>query len=39
HNNYDTNKPLQFGLTSEDEMCIIFGYYYIPVEKAGEIIQ
>ncbi len=39
HNNYDTNKPLQFGLTSEDEMCIIFGYYYIPVEKAGDIIQ
>ena len=29
HNNYDTNRPLQFGLTSEDEMCIIFGYYYI----------
>ena len=39
HNNYDKNVPLQFGLTSEDEMCIIFGYYYIPVEKAGEIIQ
>lgn len=39
HNNYDKNVPLQFGLTSEDEMCIIYGYYYIPVEKAGEIIQ
>ena len=39
HNNYDKNAPLQFGLTSEDEMCIIFGYYYIPVEKAGDIIQ
>ncbi len=39
HNNYDKNVPLQFGLTSEDEMCIIFGYYYIPVEKAGDIIQ
>ncbi len=39
HNNYDKNVPLQFGLTSEDEMCIIYGYYYIPVEKAGDIIQ
>lgn len=25
----NTNKPLSFGLTSEDEMDIIFGYYYI----------
>lgn len=39
HNNYDKDVPLQFGLTSEDEMCIIFGYYYVPVEKAGDIIQ
>ena len=39
HNNYDTNEPLTFGLTSEDEMCIIFGYYYIPTEKAGSIIR
>ena len=39
HNNYDKNAPLQFGLTSEDEMCIIFGYYYIPIEKTGETIQ
>ena len=39
HNNYDTNEPLVFGLTSEDEMCIIFGYYYIPTEKAGSIIR
>lgn len=39
HNNYDTNEPLVFGLTSEDEMCIIFGYYYIPTESAGEIIK
>ena len=39
HNNYDTNEPLTFGLTSEDEMCIIFGYYYIPTESAGEIIK
>ena len=39
HNNYDTSEPLIFGLTSEDEMCIIFGYYYIPTESAGEIIK
>ncbi|MCG9132625.1 hypothetical protein J5I95_13185 [Candidatus Poribacteria bacterium] len=39
HNNYDTNEPLVFGLTSEDEMCIIFGYYYIPTESAGSIIR
>ena len=39
HNNYDTNTPLTFGLTSEDEMCIIFGYYYIPTESAGETIK
>lgn len=39
HNNYDTNEPLIFGLTSEDEMCIIYGYYYIPTESAGSIIR
>ena len=39
HNNYDTSEPLIFGLTSEDEMCIIFGYYYIPTESAGSIIK
>ena len=39
HNNYDTDEPLIFGLTSEDEMCIIFGYYYIPTESAGAIIK
>ncbi len=39
HNNYDTDEPLIFGLTSEDEMCIIFGYYYVPTESAGAIIE
>ena len=39
HNNYDKDVPLQFGLTSEDEMCIMFGYYFIPIEKAGNIIK
>ena len=39
HNNYDKNEPLTFGLTSEDEMCIIFGYYYVPTESAGSIVR
>ena len=39
HNNYDSAEPLTFGLTSEDEMCIMFGYYYLPIESAGEIIK
>ncbi len=28
HTNHDKNKPIRFGLTSEDEMCIVIGYYY-----------
>lgn len=28
HSNTDRNVSLQFGFTSEDEMCIMFGYYY-----------
>ena len=32
HSNYDTDTTLQFGLTSEDEMCIMQGYYYISTE-------
>jgi hypothetical protein len=28
HTNDDKNHPIEFGLTSEDEMCIMFGYYY-----------
>ena len=34
HNNYDRDVPLQFGFTSEDEMCIIIGYYYYPIQSA-----
>ena len=30
HSNYDTDTPIQYGLTSEDEMCIMFGFYYVP---------
>ena len=29
YSNYDTEVPLRFGLTSEDEMCIMQGYYYV----------
>ncbi|MDE0013250.1 MAG: dockerin type I domain-containing protein [Candidatus Poribacteria bacterium] len=32
HSNYDMNVPLRFGLTSEDEMCIMQGYYYVSTE-------
>jgi hypothetical protein len=28
HSNRDRDVPLRFGFTSEDEMCIMFGYYY-----------
>ena len=30
---YDRDVPLEFGFTSEDEMCIIVGYYYISLDK------
>ncbi len=32
HNNYDRDVPIEFGFTSEDEMCIIVGYYYLATE-------
>lgn len=32
HNNYDRDVPIEFGFTSEDEMCIIVGYYYLSAE-------
>ena len=36
HNNYDRDVPIEFGFTSEDEMCIIVGYYYLSTqENAG----
>lgn len=28
HTNHDKNRTITFGLTSEDEMCIVLGYYY-----------
>ena len=37
HHNYDRDVPIEFGFTSEDEMCLIVGYYYVPVNAtAGE---
>ena len=30
HSNYDKDAPIRYGLTSEDEMCIMFGFYYVP---------
>lgn len=30
HANYDTERTIRYGLTSEDEMAIMFGFYYIP---------
>ena len=33
HSNYDKDEPIQYGLTSEDEMCIMFGFYYIPAQN------
>ena len=28
HSNYDTDKTIRYGLTSEDEMAIMFGFYF-----------
>lgn len=30
HSNFDKDEPIQYGVTSEDEMAIMFGFYYIP---------
>lgn len=32
HNNYDRDVSIEFGFTSEDEMCIFVGYYYLSTE-------
>ena len=31
HSNFDTDKTIRYGVTSEDEMAIMFGFYYIPI--------
>ena len=33
HSNYDTDKTIRYGLTSEDEMAIMFGFYYVPTAR------
>lgn len=30
HSNFDTETPIRYGITSEDEMAIMFGFYYLP---------
>ena len=39
YGNYDTDTPLRFGLTSEDEMCIMQGYYYISTEDPETVSE
>ena len=36
HNNYDGNSILEFGFTSEDEMCLFVGYYYADVNPTAD---
>ena len=31
HSNFDTDQPIRYGVTSEDEMAIMFGFYYLPI--------
>ena len=31
HSNFDKEEPIRYGVTSEDEMAIMFGFYYIPI--------
>ena len=33
HNNYDHESALEFGFTSEDEMCLFVGYYYVSIQE------
>ena len=37
HNNYDKDAAIEFGFTSEDEMCLIVGYYYVPTENTNAV--
>lgn len=34
HSNYDTDQTIRYGLTSEDEMAIMFGFYYLLTARA-----
>ena len=33
HANFDTDTPIRYGVTSEDEMAIMFGFYYLSVTE------
>ena len=33
HANFDTETPIRYGVTSEDEMAIMFGFYYLSIAK------
>ena len=35
HNNYDRDVAIEFGFTSEDEMCLVVGYYYVPTKSVA----
>ena len=39
HNNYDKDAPITFGFTSEDEMCIMFGYYYASPSSSETVVE
>ena len=36
HNNYDREVPIEFGFTSEDEMCLFVGYYFISTQENAD---
>ena len=38
-NNYDKDTPIQFGFTSEDEMCVMYGYYYLSTDGAETVSE
>ena len=37
--NYDKATPIQFGFTSEDEMCVMYGYYYLSTESPETVSE
>lgn len=34
HSNYSRESTLEFGFTSEDEMCLFVGYYYVSTQQS-----
>ncbi len=37
--NYDRDAPIRFGFTSEDEMCVMYGYYYLSIENPETVSE